>query len=424
MRTHPSRRHAAIALGLLAAVAASSGAQLPNASPAATGLSGAYIARARGYDAVAWNPANLGLPGNPGFSIGVLALTGASGLDPVSLNDFAPYSNKTIPASQREQWLQKVTARGGEDGTMNGGVTELAMSIGHLGLQLGTSVGGSTKLSPDAFEAVMFGNAGRTGRLETLSLAGSTARVGAFTTGAVSYGVGIGGSSDSHLSLGVTAKYIVGHFVAMAQDQGSQAAASAITVNMPSVYSRPDSSANVGSGAGLDLGFAYAAQRLSFGAAVENAVNSFAWDPSKLYSNKGSALFDANKDTTDFADQPYASAPAALRQMIANDKFKPVLAAGMAYALNGVTTFSADARSQLGDGIVVGPKTQVAGGLEFRGIPFLPLRAGASYVTGGWGVSGGVGLELGGYELGVGAGVLTVNGGKAPMLTINAINIR
>ncbi len=424
MSTHHLRASAAIAAGLLLAVAGSSNAQLPNASPAATGLSGAYIARARGYDAVAWNPANLGLPGNPAFSLGMFALSGTSGLDPISLNDFAPYSDKVLPASKREEWLQKVTSNGGEDGTMDGGVTELAMSFGRLAFQVGTSMGASTKLTPDAFEAMMFGNVGRTGVLRTLSLGGSTARVGAFSTGALSYGLGIGDSKTSHMALGVTAKYVVGHFVAMAQDAGSQVGTSAITLNMPSVYSRPDSSANVGSGVGVDLGFAYTAQKLSFGAAVQNVMNSFAWDQSKLYANKGTGLFDASHDTTDFGDQPYASAPAALRQMVTDDKFKPVVAAGLAYAVNSITTFSADARSQIGDGIVVGPKNQVGGGLEFRGIPILPLRVGASYLTGGWGVSGGVGLKILGYELGIGAALRTVNGGKQPAITVNAINIR
>ncbi|HVX42217.1 MAG TPA: hypothetical protein VHB25_21830 [Gemmatimonadaceae bacterium] len=424
MRTLSSRGSAAMAAAMLLAVASVGAAQVPNASPAATGLSGAFIARARGYDAVAWNPANLGLPGNPGFSIGMLALSGSSGLDPISLNDFAPYSDKTLPASQREQWLQKVTAKGGENGTMDGGLTELAMSFGHLAFQVGSSVGGSTKLSPDAFEAVMFGNAGRTGTVENLSLAGSQARVGAFTTGAVSYGFGVASSKDSHMSLGVTAKYTVGHFLAIAQDQGSQTGTNAVTVNMPIVYSNPDSSANVGAGIGVDVGFAYSTRKLSFGAAVQNVMNNFAWDESKLYSKKGTGLFDGNTDTTDFADQPYANAPTALRQRVTDDKFKPVVAAGIAYAVNSVTTFSADARSQIGDGIVVGPKTQVGGGLEFRGIPLLPLRVGASYVTGGWGVSGGIGLKLAGYELGVGAALRTINGGKEPAITVNAISIR
>ena len=54
---------------LLVGGAVAATAQLPNASPVATGVGGAYTARARGYDAVAWNPANLGMPNNPGFAL-------------------------------------------------------------------------------------------------------------------------------------------------------------------------------------------------------------------------------------------------------------------------------------------------------------------------------------------------------------------
>ena len=78
MRARFEARAAAMAMALTLVTAASVAAQVPNASAAATGLSGAYIARARGYDAVAWNPANLGMPGNPSFSFGALALSGST----------------------------------------------------------------------------------------------------------------------------------------------------------------------------------------------------------------------------------------------------------------------------------------------------------------------------------------------------------
>src|SRR4051812_26856458 len=97
-------------LGLLGAVciAGAGGAQLPNASAAAAGLSGAYTARARGFNAAAWNPANLGMPGNPMFSIAALSFTGSAGLKPISLADIAPWGKPdadTVPTAVREGWL-------------------------------------------------------------------------------------------------------------------------------------------------------------------------------------------------------------------------------------------------------------------------------------------------------------------------------
>ena len=80
------------------ALSALAGAQQPNASPAAAAL-GAYTAQARGLDAVAWNPANLGMPGNPLLSLSILTVNGGTGLKPISLNDISPYYGQPLPAS-------------------------------------------------------------------------------------------------------------------------------------------------------------------------------------------------------------------------------------------------------------------------------------------------------------------------------------
>ncbi len=426
MRTHSVIRalgaRAAFALLVVSGIAA---AQQPNASPAATGLSGAYTALARGYDAVAWNPANLGMPGNPGFSISIAALTGSSGLDPISLSDFAPYSGKVLPNAQREQWLQTVTTAGGETGRFSGGLTGLALSAGPIALQVSTSVTGSSTMDADGFQAIMFGNAGRTGQPQTLNLQGSNLNVSGFTTAALSYGLSLGDAkSGNHFALGATAKYIVGNFMLKAQDQGSTATTDALTVNFPTIYSRPDSALNVGAGAGLDLGMAWSQDKLSFGATVQNVFNTFAWDATKLRAKQGAALFTNGSNTSNFDDVAYTSMPAALRAQVTADKFKPVVGAGIAYSGLPAMTVSVDARQQLGDGISFGPKSVLAGGVEFRGIPLLRLRGGAAYVTGGWGVSGGVGLALGGYELGVGAALRQIDGGKEPAVTINVLSIR
>lgn len=422
-------RHSSFIIGgaLVASIGASTAsAQLPNASPAATGLGGAYTARARGYDAVAWNPANLGLRGNPDFSLGLLALNGSSGIDPVSLSDFAPYSGKHLPASQRETWLQTVTAKGGENGRIDAGLTALAMSLGPIGIQVAGSVAGSTKLNPDAFEAIMFGNAGRTGSAKDMDFRGSSFRVGAFTTAGMSYGLGFGDEgSGKHFALGVTGKYVIGNALGIAADQGSAATLNAVALNFPMVYARPDSgNVILGSGMGVDVGMAFTSGRTTFGATVQNAFNSFAWDETKLRAKSGTALFDGSTNNSDFDDKPYSAAPAALRAQVAGDKFKPIVAAGIAYTVASSLVFSADVRQQLGDALLLGPKTQAGAGLEFRGLPVITLRGGASYITDGWGVSGGASLGLGVFEIGVGASLRTVNGGKEPVVTVNLLSFR
>lgn len=417
-------RRAGYALVITACSTTALAAQLPSASPAAMALGGAYTARATGYDAVAWNPANLALAANPGFSFTIGAMTGSSGLDPISLSNFAPYSNKDLPASVRTQWLQDVQASNGENGRVDGGITELGLSVGPFALQVGSSVGMTSTLAPDMFEALMFGNAGRTGTVENLQFAGSRVKVAAFTTGGLSYGRSVANAFGGRISVGATAKYVVGNFLAMGQDNGSVASANSVDVKFPVVYTNPDSSAVVGNGVGLDLGGAWHSNKLTLGATLQNVMNTFKWDQTKFVSKPGNAFFNGTSNTTDFNDQSYTLAPQTLRDRVAADKFKPAIAVGGALELNSFTTVSADARQQLTGGISTTPDTQLGAGVEFRWIPLLTLRGGAQYITSGFGVGGGVGLHLGPYELGVAASLLERNGGRQPGISLNVLSIR
>jgi len=413
-----------LVLAIVAGPAAVVGAQLPNASPAAMGLGGAYTAMAKGYDAVAWNPANLAMPGNPAFSLTLLAVNAAPGLDPISYNTLAPYSGKTLPSSARTQWLQSVQSASGENLGSNLGVTEFAMSAGPFALQIGTSVDARATLGPGLAQALLFGNAGRTGSVETINFAGSGVHVGVATTAGLSYGRTIVKSGARHVSVGATFKYTVGNFLAMAQDNGSVADSSSVTVKFPMVYSNPDSSVFVGKGYGLDLGLSWTEGSVTYGMAVKNVLNTFAWDASHLTAKAGTAFFDGTTNTTDFNDAAYSTAPQSLRDRVANDSYKPVVSTGLAYAWKKNTTLSFDAMQMAAGGISTLPQTQVGGGIEFRGIPLLALRAGGAYITGGWNAGGGLSLHLGPFQMGVGAALTDRNGGQSPTVNLNVLSVR
>jgi hypothetical protein len=193
----------------------------------------------------------------------------------------------------------------------------------------------------------------------------------------------------------------------------------------------PDSvslkSGNVGSGVGLDLGAAWTVPGFRFGVSVQNAINTFKWDTTKFVSRSATALFSGTTNPTtqiDTVDKPYANAPAALRAKLASLRFKPVMAAGVAFDWIPAVTISADARQQVGDGIEVGPKSMLAAGAELRLIPFVPLRAGVSAMTGGFGVSGGVGIHLLGFEMGIAGFLRKRDGGTESGGTLNLISIR
>src|SRR5436189_5942357 len=101
------------------ALATNASAQLVSASAASLALGDNYTALARGFNAVNWNPAGLGMPDNPFMSFG-FAGRGAAGTDRISLSDLSKYSGVTVPNAVLASWLARVPAQGGQKGHAEG----------------------------------------------------------------------------------------------------------------------------------------------------------------------------------------------------------------------------------------------------------------------------------------------------------------
>lgn len=399
-------------------------AQQPNASAAAFGMAGNFTAAATGSDAVAWNPAMLGM-NSPAFSLSLLSLGGLTGLDPVKLKDITDFGGKVIPNATKESWLNKVGA-GTEQGTVDGGLSIVALSIGRIGFQVGLTGTAQVNLNQDAAEAILYGNAGRMGTAKNLAFNGSNAGGSSFATGAASIAIPLPftptGRPGEQFSLGVTGKYIHGLGVARAQDNGSLVTQDNIAVSFPAIYSDSNHVGSSGSGVGLDLGLAWTDGATTFGATARNVVNTFAWSTSALASTLGTVSFDGNTSKTNFDAAPYASAPAAMRAAIEAEKFKPEIAVGVAHRMDKLT-LTADGSTRIGDGIEIGPKMHVGVGAELRFIPLLPLRAGVAAITDGFQVAGGAGLHLGPFELGVAGSVRSKSRGTDYGAMVSLISI-
>jgi len=413
----------ALALGIAARGVA---AQQPNASAAAFGMAGNYTAAATGSDAVAWNPAMLGM-NSPAFSLSLLSLRGMTGLDPVKLKDITDFGGKVIPNATKESWLNKVGA-GTEQGTVDGGLSIVALSIGRIGFQVGLSGAVQVNLNQDAAEAILYGNAGRTDTAKNLAFNGSNAGGSSFATGAASIAIPLPftptGRPGEQFSLGVTGKYIHGLGVARAQDNGSLVTQDNIAVSFPAIYTDSNHVGNSGSGVGVDLGLAWTDGATTFGATARNVVNTFAWSTSALASTPGTVTFNGtDRAKTTFDATPYASAPAAMRAAIEAEKFKPEIAVGVAHRMDKLT-LTADGSTRIGDGIEIGPKMHVGVGAEVRVIPLLPLRAGVAAITDGFQVAGGAGLHVGPFELGVAGSVRSKSRGTDYGAMVSLISIR
>ena len=405
-----SIRRAAVAASVL--IAPVLGAQLPSASVAASGMAGNFTAVARGYEAVRWNPANLWMPGRPWFSFGTAIIGGNIGLEPVDISTIHGYKlNPDVDSATKVRWIEMAKVAGGQRIRLDGGVTYLGMSVGPIGLQVGSQMYATMNLSPDAWEAMLFGNAGNNdGQAKTLDLTGTSVRGGAFTTGAASLALPVpinftmGLLRNEKAAIGITAKYIGGHGVLIADDQGSAFGGTSITLNMPVVL--PDSSAEdfldpIGVGIGADVSFAWQGGPWRVGILAENVFNNFVWDTTRFAFLPGTGAFSADQDTTDFEERPFSQAPQSLKDIIARQAFFPGYSIGIAFKPFNSLTLTADMKSYSGgdDAILFGPRSHTGVGAEWRVLGILPLRGGVASVSDGWIAGGGVGLRLIGYEI-------------------------
>ncbi len=397
-------RAAILPLAMACAYALPLRAQLPSASAPALGMADNYSAIARGFNAVAWNPAMLGMPDNPRFSLGILPVRGAAGIAPVTLGDIAGYESRFLDDAVKQAWLRRIIDHGGEDGTASADLTYLAMNIGRLGFQLSTMSHVVANLSPDAAELVLFGNAERStgesfelGNSNIQGMVTSTAAVSFAQTLPIRFLVPV---VEQHLTVGVTLKYTVGNALVLGRNLGSTVSGTAgdIDVAFPVIQSDSVASRRAidrGHGVGVDVGAAWRGGPLSLGATVKNLYNSFAWDTTGFLYRPGTVRFDGTTGDAQFAMEGYANAPVELKEAVRSFRYARQLVVGGAWRVNDRVLLSVDVRQHVGAGMEIGPRSHAGVATEIRPFAFLPLRAGYAQITGGYQLGAGAGIEVG-----------------------------
>ena len=379
-------------------------AQLPSASTSALGLADNYTALASGFNAVAWNPAMLGMPDKPRFSMSILPMRGSAGIGPITLADVAGHQSSFLDDAVKQEWLARIVENGGQQGAASGDITYLGMSIGSFGFQLSTMSHVVANLSPDAAELVLFGNAERVtgeefelGNSSVQGMVTSTAAVSFAQTLPVRFLVPV---LEQHLSVGVTVKYTVGNALVMGRNLGSVVSGTdgGIDVAFPIIQSADAASASAidrGRGLGIDVGAAWRGGPLSISASVRNLYNSFAWDTTDFVYRPGRVQFDGTTGEAQFDMEAYANAPAELKDAVRSFTYARQIIVGAAWRANGRFLISGDVRHHVGDGLAVGPRSHLGVATEVRPFSFLPLRAGYAQITGGYQLGAGAGIDLG-----------------------------
>ncbi|NNF14423.1 MAG: conjugal transfer protein TraF [Gemmatimonadetes bacterium] len=414
-------RTSTFVLAALALLAVPAAAQLPQASATALGLGFNTTASARGFAALANNPAGLSMDDGPGFSLAVGAAAVETGLGPISLQDLVDYEGQLVPDGIKSEWLQRVAESGTQAGTIGAGLTPVAFSVGSLGFQLSAQAGGEVNLGPDAVELLLYGNAGRTGSAGDYDLDGASLDAFFLSTAAVGYGFQV----SPQLHLGVTGKYTVGTGLVVGRDAGSvlQSDPLLAQIEFPVLFTdfedefgnERDGAFNNGSGLGLDVGAIWVGPKLTVGATIQNLISTFDWDLAGFSYTPGQAVFDGDDGESNFDEFPADGAPQVLLTAAEELTLKPVFAAGVQLQATPLVRVTADLRKRASGGLSVGPDFHLGAGAELTALSFLPLRAHLAKVSEGVQVGGGASLVLGPVNLSGGIALRTGDAGDATL---------
>lgn len=277
------------AVALTAAAAGEAAAQIP-LSPRALGMAGAYVASARGFESVLFNPANLGLPGTPHWSVAFPQITiGSSVLGPdvSDLPDFFDYDSQN--PERRQELLAKIPENGTSvDLVMRAPVASI--QSGRFGVSASYAWLGEHTIGKDLVE--LFFEGVRSGRTD-YTVGHTVGTRASFWDFAAGYGRNMG-----PVSVGVTGHYYRGGTLMRTRafdPDPTLMMLGRVEVDYVGVYSRD------GSGFGVDFGAAFQPiSGLTISAALANAFGSLDW--SEELAGRSITFDNADFQDSEFSD--------------------------------------------------------------------------------------------------------------------------
>lgn len=393
-------------------------------SPRAAGVSGAFSALAVGYEAVDWNPANLALPNNPGWSFALprLDVMGATlGPDVLDIVDiFSKGSDLTD--DDRVTFLDKIQDTGFEVRS-DVRVPLVALSAGPFAVSAATTilVGGSVgkELIDLMLYARQYGDLDQE-RLTEYRVGNTAIRDAAYTTIAASYATRLG-LMPFPVTVGVTGRYVLGHHL-----QRGRIFEPRVDLTEQELYITALSlQSSAGTGYGVDVGVAMQPiPAITLGLSVENVAQKMTWDEDlELRGDvfEGSEFSDLGVQDIYDRLQPRPFDPEAVpleayslaNEFFTQTYFPRVIRFGAGIDL-GPTKLGATYKTTQGKGeLATGWPTYVAIGLEQK-LPilsFITVRGGiANSLDGASAVSAGASLRLG--PLGISAAASRTTGNE------------
>lgn len=408
------------AVGMLACAAALApdGAWAGTPSAREWGMAGAYVAVAEGIEAAWTNPANLGLPGQGGFSLSLVSLNTELSNNSFSLDQWNNYTSiARLEQGDKDDILSSIP----DDGfrvRASAGANALGISLGRIAIAVTPRASASLGIARDWFDLLLNGNeVGRSYNVAETHGEGFSA-----VEASVSYAQPLEMGWAEHASVGVGVKALVGvGYAEVVESSGAfttDAAAARGSGRLVLRYAGEttgdgeDYSLATGRGFALDLG---AAAKLNetwgVSAVLRDLSPGIVWPAGteRTFTFEADSLTGETIDDEDIVqtDETVASIGKF------TSRVPPSLRLGIARQTRHLT-LAADWEQGFSDFAGTSTTPRLAVGVELRPIGLLPLRGGMS-VGGAWGtsVSGGLGLYLGPLHLDVAAHNRGVGGGSS-----------
>ncbi len=373
------------------------------------GMGWAYTAAARGVHAPEWNPANLGLPDNPKFSMAIISLgvgtwnnSFTKGMYDRFLVDGEKDQDGDIVWSQQdvEEILNAIPDGGlGVDVTVSTRV--FSFSAGRFALSIGALAGSTLRMDKSLFKLALQGN--QIG--ETYGLKNPDGCGLGIGLASLSWGQPIQVSFADYFALGFSMNFLY----AGGYGNVNQADLSLTTFDygfdMDGEYEVLYSYLG-GVGWGLDGGVAAQfGDQWTLSVGLSNVVGSVPWSnevKQEVGYIRGDSLSVLDMSEEDDEDDILQDSTYTVEMSSFSEKVPTLLRAGVAFQ-EGPVLLTADYFQGFQNSGFASTKPRIAVGTEWRGIGWLPLRMGV--VVGGrigFGTSFGFGFRLGGFSLDIG----------------------
>ncbi|HEU0012961.1 MAG TPA: DUF5723 family protein [Longimicrobium sp.] len=395
----------AVAAAAALAGAAPAAAQIP-LDARALGMGGAYIAVARGQESLYQNPANLGLPGTPHWSVAfpqVLAGITAEGITPGDVISLTKYNE--LSESERQAILDGIPASGtGLEVDFRAPI--FSMQIRRFTVGLGYGVSGSHTLNKSLVDLVLNGF----DPSKQYAVTGSNGFRYSYWDFAAAYGRRVG-----PVSIGAAAHYYLPQSVVRSGfvDQDTIRDPLGIPTDLRVTYAGLTSEG--GSGFGLDIGAALQPMPgLTLSASIDNALHSMEFDDEtrirRVTLDQGDyengdpeqILSEYEESETDFTGSTNPL-EVALANQLGEDRdagLPTTLRAGAAFVPGTGTTVAAAFQTRLEDTPFAGAwEQQLSVGVQQK-LPIVTLRAGLASDLGGGSMLS-AGLTLGPIQIGI-----------------------